>query len=42
LNIATETFPSNIIANMFKFTKKEFFELDEANAAAKEPVEVKF
>jgi LemA protein len=40
LNIATESFPSNIIANMFKFTKKDFFELEEE--AAKEPVEVKF
>jgi LemA protein len=42
LNIATESFPSNIVANMFKFVKKEFFELDEADAAAKQPVEVKF
>jgi len=30
LNIATESFPSNIVANMFKFTKREFFDLDEA------------
>jgi LemA protein len=43
LNIVTETFPSNIIANWFKFVKKEFFELDEAEAeAAQKPVEVKF
>lgn len=41
LNIKTESFPSNIIANMFHFVKMEFFQLDE-NAAAKEPVEVKF
>lgn len=27
-NILVETFPSNIIANMFKFTKSTFFELD--------------
>lgn len=27
-NILVDTFPSNIIANMFKFTKSVFFELD--------------
>ena len=27
-NILVETFPSNIIANMFKFVKSAFFELD--------------
>ncbi len=42
LNIKTETFPSNIIANMFHFEKMEFFELGEADAAARNPVEVKF
>ena len=43
LNIATESFPSNIIANVFKFIKKDFFELDESEAeAAKKPVDVKF
>lgn len=40
LNTAVESFPSNIIANMFKFVKSEFFALDEE--AAKKPVEVKF
>lgn len=30
LNIATETFPSNIIANTFKFKKREFFDLEES------------
>ena len=40
-NTAVEVFPSNIIANMFKFNKKEFFELEE-NDKAKEAVEVKF
>lgn len=29
-NILIDTFPSNIIANMFKFVKSEFFEIDEA------------
>ncbi len=42
LNIAVETFPSNIIANWFRFTKKEFFELAEGEQAAREPVAVKF
>jgi LemA protein len=27
LNIAIQAFPSNIIANLFKFEKKELFEL---------------
>lgn len=40
LNIKVETFPSNIVAGMFKFLKMEFFELEEE--AAKEPVKVKF
>lgn len=30
LNIKIETFPSNIIAGMFKFQKKELFEIEEA------------
>jgi LemA protein len=41
-NIASQTFPSNLIAKSFKFTKKEFFELTEADQSAKEPVAVKF
>jgi LemA protein len=39
-NIKIESFPSNIVASMFKFTKREFFELEEE--AAKEPVKVQF
>ena len=31
-----------IVANAFHFTKAEFFELDEADAAARRPVEVDF
>lgn len=42
LNIAAETFPSNIVAKWFKFMKKEFFELAEGEQAAREPVAVKF
>ena len=42
LNTKIETFPSNIIAGMFAFVKREFFELDESEAAAKQPVAVQF
>lgn len=42
LNIALESFPQNIIGNLFKFQKQEFFELSEDEAAARNPVEVKF
>lgn len=41
-NTKIETVPTNIIANMFSFAKREFFELDESEQAAKKPVEVKF
>lgn len=40
MNIAVQTFPTNIFANMFGFKKRDLFELDEA--AAKEPVKVDF
>ncbi len=40
LNTKIETFPSNIIAGMFNFVKREFFEL--TDEAAKEPVVVQF
>lgn len=42
LNIKISSFPSNIVANLFHFTKMEFFELGDADAAARNPVEVKF
>jgi LemA protein len=41
LNIKIDTFPSNIIANMFGFKKREFFEVDEP-AAVEKPVDVSF
>lgn len=41
LNIAVEHFPGNIIANIFKFTKMELFDLPDGDVAQK-PVEVKF
>jgi LemA protein len=42
LNIAVEAFPGNLIAGAFHFAKMELFTLDESEAAAKQPVEVKF
>lgn len=39
LNAKVDMFPSNIIANLFKFGKREFFE---ANESEKEPVKVEF
>ncbi len=41
LNTSIESFPGNVIAGMFHFSKQEFFELGE-NGAAREPVAVKF
>jgi len=38
-NIKIEVFPSNIIAGMLHFTKRDFFQMDEAE---KEPVNVQF
>ena len=42
LNTKIEVFPSNLIAGHFNFEKREFFELDESEQAAKQPVAVKF
>lgn len=42
LNTAIESFPGNVLANMFRFEPREFFALDEADAAARQPVAVKF
>jgi LemA protein len=42
LNTGLEQFPGNVVGNMFKFEKREFFELDESEQAAKQPVAVKF
>lgn len=40
--VATQQFPSNIIANIFGFKAGEFFELPEGQEAAAEPVKVNF
>lgn len=42
LNTSIESFPGNIIAGSFKFSKMEFFELAEGEQAARQPVPVKF
>jgi len=42
LNTSIQVFPGNVIANLFHFSAMEFFQLDAADAAAKEPVTVKF
>lgn len=41
LNIKIESFPSNIVAGMFGFKKREFFEVAD-QAAVEKPVDVKF
>ena len=41
-NTATQAFPGKIIAGSFGFKAMEFFQLDAADAAAREPVQVKF
>jgi LemA protein len=42
LNVATEVFPSNIIATLFNFKREPLFELGEQRAAVEEPPQVKF
>lgn len=41
LNIKIEQFPSNLVAKMFSFVKREFFEVEDP-ASIEKPVEVKF
>jgi len=42
LGIALQSFPSNIVGNMFHFTAREYFELGDNESAAREPVKVSF
>ncbi len=42
LNTARESFPGNLIANSFSFGPMDLFELAATDAAATEPVQVKF
>lgn len=41
LNIKIDTFPSNLVASLFKFTKRDFFEVDNL-ATVEKPVDVAF
>lgn len=41
-NTKIEQFPSNLLAGMFNFMKSDFYELSDADSAAKEPVKVQF
>lgn len=41
-NTKIETVPTNIVANTFNFTQREFFELAEDEQEAKDPVKVSF
>lgn len=42
LNTAVESFPNNLVASIFHFSKMDLFELGASEAAARNPVEVKF
>jgi LemA protein len=42
LNVATELFPSNIIATLFNFKRELLFELREERAAAEQPPTIQF
>lgn len=41
-NVATEVFPSNMIATLFNFKREIMFDLGEAREAASEPPQIKF
>ena len=41
-NTSIQSFPGNVIANTFGFKQADLFELDGTDAAAREPVAVKF
>jgi LemA protein len=42
LKIGLQSFPGNIIGGVFRFQEEQYFELDEKDAAAREPVKVSF
>jgi LemA protein len=42
LNVATEIFPSNIVATMFNFKRETMFELGDQRAAAEQPPKIQF
>ena len=42
LNVATEVFPSNLIATLFTFKREPMFELGEERAAVEQPPKIQF
>jgi LemA protein len=42
LNVATEVFPSNIIATLFNFKREPMFDLGEKRTTIEEPPQIKF
>jgi LemA protein len=42
LNVATEIFPSNIVATLFNFKREPLFELGDQRAAVEQPPQIKF
>ncbi len=42
LQIALDSFPSNVVGNMFNFKGESYFELGEGEEAARQPVKVSF
>jgi LemA protein len=42
LNVATEVFPSNIVATLFNFKRELMFELGDQRAVVEEPPKIKF
>jgi LemA protein len=42
LNVATEVFPSNIVAALFNFRREPMFELGDQRAAVEQPPQIKF
>ncbi len=42
LNVATEVFPSNIVATLFNFRREPMFDLGDQRATIEEPPQIKF
>jgi len=42
LNVATEIFPSNLVATIFNFKRETMFDLGDQRAAAEEPPKIQF
>jgi LemA protein len=42
LNVATEVFPSNLVATLFNFKREPMFELGDQRAAVEQPPQIKF